>query len=173
METNKKKKEIIIGDKKFKISIESLPDRGDSKEFLFKILEPLEWSFIFGLSRTLIATKRLSTQEEIVEEIYRLAEPKLKSILTKEKLPTDYRYIFTTYDELQKIEEESQTQKLPEQKHVFSVSQKIRKRVRNLPDPTRPPLGYDEHKAFDRVFPYIRLPRFHPCLLYTSPSPRD
>jgi DNA modification methylase len=31
-----------------------------------------------------------------------------------------------------------------------------------LPDPTRPPLGYDEHKAFDRVFPYLRLPLLHP-----------
>lgn len=51
---------------------------------------------------------------------------------------------------------------MPEQKKVFSVSEKIRKRVHNLPDPARPPLGYDEHKAFDRVFPYIRLPRLHP-----------
>ena len=63
---------------------------------------------------------------------------------------------------LQKIQEESQRQELPEQKRVFSVSDKIRKRVHNLPDPARPPLGYDEHKAFDRVFPYIRLPRLHP-----------
>src|SRR3989338_1228155 len=61
-----------------------------------------------------------------------------------------------------KIQEESQRQALPEQKRVFSVSDKIRKRVHNLPDPARPPLGYDEHKAFDRVFPYIRLPRLHP-----------
>ncbi|HUV60470.1 MAG TPA: site-specific DNA-methyltransferase [Desulfatiglandales bacterium] len=65
-------------------------------------------------------------------------------------------------EDLQKIQEESQKQALPEQKRVFSVSEKIRKRVHNLPDPTRPPLGYDEHKAFDRVFPYIRLPRLHP-----------
>ena len=63
---------------------------------------------------------------------------------------------------LQKIQEESQRQELPEQKRVFSVSEKIRRRVHNLPDPARPPLGYDEHKAFDRVFPYIRLPRLHP-----------
>jgi len=60
------------------------------------------------------------------------------------------------------IQDESQKQKLPEQIKVFSVSDKIRKRVHNLPDPARPPLGYDEHKAFDRVFPYIRLPRLHP-----------
>ncbi|MDI6788048.1 MAG: DNA methyltransferase [Planctomycetota bacterium] len=63
---------------------------------------------------------------------------------------------------LQKIQTESQRQKLPEQQRVFSVSPKLRKRVHNLPDPTRPPLGYDEHKAFDRVFPYIRIPRLHP-----------
>lgn len=65
-------------------------------------------------------------------------------------------------EELQRIQEESQKQSLPEQKSVFSVSEKIRKRVHNLPDPTRPPLGYDEHKAFDRAFPYIRVPRLHP-----------
>lgn len=67
-----------------------------------------------------------------------------------------------TKDELEKIQKESQKQTLPEQKHVFSVSEKIRGKVSNLPDPTRPPLGYDEHKAFDKVFPYIRLPRLHP-----------
>ena len=65
-------------------------------------------------------------------------------------------------EELLRIQEESQKQSLPEQKRVFSVSEKIRKRVHNLPDPTRPPLGYDEHKAFDRIFPYSRLPRLHP-----------
>lgn len=64
--------------------------------------------------------------------------------------------------DLLNIQEESQRQTLPEQKKVFSVSEKIRRRVHNLPDPARPPLGYDEHKAFDRVFPYIRLPRLHP-----------
>jgi hypothetical protein len=65
-------------------------------------------------------------------------------------------------EELMRIQEESQKQTLPEQKRVFSVSEKLRRRVHNLPDPARPPLGYDEHKAFDRVFPYIRLPRLHP-----------
>jgi hypothetical protein len=67
-----------------------------------------------------------------------------------------------TKEDLEKIQEESQKQALPEQKHVFSVSEKIRQRVSNLPDPTRPPLGYDDHKAFDKIFPYIRLPRLHP-----------
>lgn len=65
-------------------------------------------------------------------------------------------------EELLKIQEESQKQALPQQKRVFLVSEKIRRRVHNLPDPARPPLGYDEHKAFDRVFPYIRLLRLHP-----------
>jgi DNA modification methylase len=67
-----------------------------------------------------------------------------------------------TQEELKAIQEASQRQALPEQRRVFSVSEKIRRRVHNLPDPTRPPLGYDEHKAFDRVFPYVRLPRLHP-----------
>ena len=78
-------------------------------------------------------------------------------------------------EELLKIQEESEKQALPEQKRVFSVSEKIRRRVHNLPDPTRPPLGYDEHKAFDRVFPYIRLPRLHPpnhgdTVIFNSPE---
>jgi hypothetical protein len=67
-----------------------------------------------------------------------------------------------THEELKAIQEASQRLTLPEQKRVFSVYEKIRRRVHNLPDPTQPPLGYDEHKAFDRVFPYIRLPRLHP-----------
>lgn len=60
------------------------------------------------------------------------------------------------------IEEESRAQVLPEQKAVFSVSEKIRRRVHNLPDPTHPPLGYDEQKGFERVYPYLRLPVLHP-----------
>lgn len=65
-------------------------------------------------------------------------------------------------EELKGIQEASQRQALPDQRAVFSISEKIRRRVHNLPDPARPPLGYDEHKAFDRVFPYVRLPRLHP-----------
>jgi DNA modification methylase len=65
-------------------------------------------------------------------------------------------------EKLRAIQEESQKQSLPEQKRVFVVPEKLRRKVHNLPDPARPPLGYDEHKAFDRVFPYIRLPRLHP-----------
>lgn len=67
-----------------------------------------------------------------------------------------------TKEDLERIEDESKKQELPKQEAVFSVSKKIRKRVHNLPDPARPPLGYDSHKAFDLVFPYIRLPRLHP-----------
>jgi DNA modification methylase len=67
-----------------------------------------------------------------------------------------------TQEELRAIQEASQRQALPEQRRVFSVSEKIRRRVHNLPDPTHPPLGHDAHKAFDRVFPYVRLPRLHP-----------
>ena len=67
-----------------------------------------------------------------------------------------------TKGDLEELQEESQKQTLPEQKRVFSVSDKIRRRVTNLPDIARPPLGYDSHKAFDRVFPHIRLPRLHP-----------
>jgi DNA modification methylase len=65
-------------------------------------------------------------------------------------------------EELLKTQKESELQVLPEQKTVFSISGKIRKRVHNLPDPARPPLGYDPKKAFDAVFPYIRLPFLHP-----------
>jgi len=64
-------------------------------------------------------------------------------------------------EELLRIQEESQKQALPEQKRVFSVPEKLRRRVHNLSAPTRPTLGYDGHKAFDRVFPYIHLLRFH------------
>ena len=60
------------------------------------------------------------------------------------------------------IEEESRTQALPDQKAVFSVAEKIRRRAHNLPDPTHAPLGWDEQKGFERVYPYLRLPVLHP-----------
>ncbi|MDO8620819.1 MAG: DNA methyltransferase [Candidatus Levybacteria bacterium] len=65
-------------------------------------------------------------------------------------------------EELEKIQKESEGQERPDQKSVISVSSKLRKRLHNLPDPTNPPLGYDDHKAFDRVFPYINIPALHP-----------
>ncbi|MDO8638442.1 MAG: DNA methyltransferase, partial [Candidatus Daviesbacteria bacterium] len=65
-------------------------------------------------------------------------------------------------EELEKIQKESESQQRPDQKNVISVSPKLGKRLHNLPDPTNPPLGYDDHKAFDRVFPYINIPALHP-----------
>lgn len=65
-------------------------------------------------------------------------------------------------EELERIQKESERQERPDQKSVISVSSKLRKRLHNLPDPTNPPLGYDDHKAFDRVFPYINIPALHP-----------
>lgn len=65
-------------------------------------------------------------------------------------------------EELTKIQKESERQERPEQKVITSVSSKIRQRLHNLPDPTNPPLGYDDHKAFDRIFPYINIPALHP-----------
>lgn len=67
-----------------------------------------------------------------------------------------------TTKQLEKIQKESEEQTLPESKTIISVSPKIRKRLNNLPDPTNAPLGYDEHKAFDRVFPYLNIPTLHP-----------
>ncbi|MBI2588591.1 hypothetical protein HYW35_00040 [Candidatus Saccharibacteria bacterium] len=67
-----------------------------------------------------------------------------------------------TVEELEKIQKESEQQLRPDQKTVTSVSSKIRQRLHNLPDPANPPLGYDDHKAFDRVFPYINIPSLHP-----------
>ncbi|MBI1812329.1 hypothetical protein HY285_05555 [Candidatus Peregrinibacteria bacterium] len=53
-------------------------------------------------------------------------------------------------EDIKKLQEESEHLELPEQRKVFAVSPKLRKRVHNLPDPTRPPLGYDEKKALTR-----------------------
>ena len=78
---------------------------------------------------------------------------------TKKEAATDAPQ---TVDELGRIEEESRTQALPEQKAVYSVAEKIRRRVHNLPDPTRAPIGWDEQKGFERVYPYLRLPVLHP-----------
>lgn len=65
-------------------------------------------------------------------------------------------------EELEKIQKESEIQERTDQKTVISVSSKLRKRLYNLPDPKNPPLGYDDHKAFDKVFPYINIPALHP-----------
>ncbi len=70
----------------------------------------------------------------------------------------------TTQDieELAQLEKESQEQQLPEQKVVFktaSVKTRAgRRAVHNLPDQTNPAMGFDSEKAFDNVFPFLKLP---------------
>lgn len=67
-----------------------------------------------------------------------------------------------TKDILEKIEKESESQVRPDQKAIVTVSSKLRKRLHNLPDPTNPPLGWDDHKAFGAVYPYLKVPALHP-----------
>ena len=65
-------------------------------------------------------------------------------------------------EELAQLEKESQEQKLPKQKVVFKAdsikSRAGRRGVHNLPDQTNPPMGFDSEKAFDSVFPFLKLP---------------
>lgn len=69
-------------------------------------------------------------------------------------------------EELVQLERESQEQKLPEQKVVFKAdsikSRAGRRGVHNLPDQTNPPMGFDSEKAFDSVFPFLKLPYLQP-----------
>lgn len=69
-------------------------------------------------------------------------------------------------EELSQLEKESQEQKLPEQKVVFKTdsikSRAGRRGVHNLPDQTNPPMGFDSDKAFDSVFPFLKLPYLQP-----------
>src|SRR3990167_3231505 len=65
-------------------------------------------------------------------------------------------------EELEKIQKESEIQERPDQKTVISISSHLRKKLHNLPDPKNPPLGYDDHKQFDRVYPWINIPALHP-----------
>jgi len=67
------------------------------------------------------------------------------------------------YKDLQKIQKESTEQVLPQQKKVLSASDKIRRKTSNLPDPTHPPMGWQDNKGYDHIFPWIHLPRLHPC----------
>lgn len=67
-----------------------------------------------------------------------------------------------TKAELEKIEKESLGLERPDQKAVVTVSPKLRRRIHNLPDPTNPPLGWDEHKGFGAVYPYLKVPALHP-----------
>ena len=69
-------------------------------------------------------------------------------------------------EELEQLEKESLEQKLPEQKVVFkaeSIKSRSGKRgVHNLPDQTNPPMGFETEKAFDGIFPFIKLPYLQP-----------
>lgn len=64
--------------------------------------------------------------------------------------------------ELQNIQKESTEQILPQQKKVLSAGDKIRRKTSNLSDPTHPPMGWQDGKGYDHIFPWINLPRFHP-----------
>lgn len=68
--------------------------------------------------------------------------------------------------ELEGVAQESISQKLPEQKVVFKAdsikSRAGRRGVHNLPDQTNPPMGFDPDKAFDSVFPFLKLPYLQP-----------
>jgi len=66
------------------------------------------------------------------------------------------------YKDLQKIQKESTEQVLPQQKKVLSASDKIKRKTSNLPDPTHPPMGWQDNKGYDHIFPWIHLPRLHP-----------
>lgn len=74
--------------------------------------------------------------------------------------------ITQTIEELEILQAESEKQQLPEQEAVFkadSIKDRARKRgVSNLPDRTNPPMGFDPNKAFDSVYPFVRLPFLHP-----------
>ncbi len=69
-------------------------------------------------------------------------------------------------EELAQLERESQEQKLPEQKALFKAdsikSRAGHRGVHNLPDQTSPPMGFDAEKAFDSVFPFLKLPYLQP-----------
>lgn len=68
--------------------------------------------------------------------------------------------------ELAQLQTESQEQRLPEQKSVFKTdsikSRAGRRGAHNLPDQTNPPLGYDNDKKYDGIFPFLKLPYLQP-----------
>jgi len=65
---------------------------------------------------------------------------------------------------LDEIQAESEKQALPEQDKVFRVAGRVRSKLHNLPDPTKPPLGFVPGRGFDVVFPFIKLPHLAPNL---------
>ncbi|MEK7080575.1 MAG: site-specific DNA-methyltransferase [Patescibacteria group bacterium] len=63
---------------------------------------------------------------------------------------------------MEKIQKESVEQALPQQRKVLSASDKIKRKTSNLPDPTHPPIGWQDGKGYDHIFPWIKIPRMHP-----------
>jgi DNA modification methylase len=66
--------------------------------------------------------------------------------------------------DLDAIQADSERQALPDQEKVFRVAKRVRSKLHNLPDPTKPPLGFVNGRGFDVVFPFIKLPHLAPNL---------
>lgn len=66
--------------------------------------------------------------------------------------------------DLETIQTDSEKQALPEQEKLFRVAKRVRLKLHNLPDPTRPPLGLVPGRGYDVVFPFIKLPHLAPNL---------
>lgn len=65
-------------------------------------------------------------------------------------------------EDFDKLYSESSKQALPDQKKVLSAADKLRRKTSNLPDPTHPPMGWEPGKAYDKIFPWTKLPAIHP-----------
>lgn len=78
----------------------------------------------------------------------------------------DEKDVHNNIDELAQAEKESVEQKLPEQQAVYkadSIKHRAERRgVHNLPDQTNPPMGFDPGKAYDSIFPFLKLPPLQP-----------
>ena len=66
--------------------------------------------------------------------------------------------------DLDSIQRESEGQQLPDQAKIFRVAPRVRSKLNNLPDPTKPPMGFVPGRGFDVVFPFIKLPHLAPSL---------
>jgi len=66
--------------------------------------------------------------------------------------------------DLEEIQADSEKQALPDQEKVFRVAGRVRSKLNNLPDPTKPPLGFVPGRGFDVVFPFVKLPHLAPNL---------
>ena len=81
--------------------------------------------------------------------------------------PTDSNGLTTSNSDdarLDRIQVDSQAQRLPEQEKAFSIARRVSSKLNNLPDPTNPPLGFVPGRGFDVVFPFIHLPALTPTL---------